>query len=99
MKNDLITLVAKTHTKDAKGVTRSTDSLKEGIPCEVKSAGSAEWFEGGRNGLNPTYTFIIRRIEYSGEDTVIYEGVRHSVYRTYIKGDDIELHVQKEKGV
>ena len=98
MKNDVISLIGKTYEKDAKGVMRATDTLKENIPCEVKSAGASEWFEGGRSGLNPTYKFIIHRIEYAQEETVIYEGERHKVYRTYIRGDDIELHAQKEKG-
>ena len=99
MKNDFLTLVEKTYTKDNNGVNRPTEALKINIPCQVKSAGASEWFEGGRNGLNPSYTFIIRKIEYSGEETVIYNGDRHYVYRTYERGDVVELHVQKEKGV
>ncbi len=98
MKNEVISLVSKTYTKDAKGVSRATETVKEDILCEVKSARASEWFDGGRNDINPTYTFVIRQIEYAGEETVIYKGERHAVYRTYINGDQIELHVQKEKG-
>lgn len=98
MKNDVISLVGKTYQADARGVMHAADVVKENIPCEVKSAGANDWFEGGRNGLNPTYKFVIRRIEYGGEETVVFDGERHKVYRTYIRGDDIELHAQKEKG-
>lgn len=98
MKNEVISLVSKTYTKDKRGVMRATETVKDNILCEVKSARASEWFEGGRNDINPTYTFVIRKIEYEGEETVIYQGERHTVYRTYIDGDRIELHVQKEKG-
>lgn len=98
MKNDVISLVGKTYAQDSRGVSRATDAIRENIPCKVRSAGAQEWFEGGRSGLNPTYTFIIRRIEYHAEETVIFENARHKVYRTYIRGDDIELHTQREMG-
>ena len=99
MLNDFITLVAKTYEKDTKGVSRSTESLNENVPALVKSAGSQEYFEGGRNGLNPQFEFTIRTIDYAGEETAIYEGKRYAIYRTYRKSPDfIELHVQKESG-
>ena len=75
MLNDFITLVAKTYEKDTKGVSRSTESLNENVPALVKSAGSQEYFEGGRNGLNPQFEFTIRTIDYAGEETAIYEGI------------------------
>lgn len=98
MKNDFLNLIGKTYTKDSKGVMRPTATLKENIPCQVKSARSSEWFEGGRMGLNPTYTFVIRKIEYAGEEVVEYKGEKHVVYRTYENADTIELHAQREKG-
>ena len=99
MFNDFITLVAKTYEKDARGVQRKTEVLKENIPALVRSAGSQEYFEGGRNGLNPQYQFTIRTLDYAGEETVIYEEKRYAIYRTYRKDADfIELHVQKESG-
>lgn len=97
MKNDVITLVGKTFAKDKYGVMRETAHTCN-VMAEIKSAGASEWFEGGRMGLNPQYTFVIRRIEYHKEEAVIFENVKYSVYRTYINGDRIELHVQEEKG-
>lgn len=99
MKNELIQLVSKTTSKDEYGVTKKTrETISDVIYAEVKSAGASEWFEGGRNGLNPQYAFIIRKIDYNGQLTVIYEDVRYAVYRTYIKGNQIELHTQREMG-
>jgi len=98
MKNDVIGLVRRTYTQDAYGVMRDTETIVDNIPCKVSSATASEWFEGGRNGLNPDYTFLINKLEYNGELTVIYNTVRYAVYRTYERGDHIELHSQKEKG-
>lgn len=98
MKNDFLSLVTKTFTKDEYGVSTPTEVIIPDIPCEVKSATAAEWFEGGRQGLNPDKTFIIRQLEYNYQETVIYDSIRYAVYRTYLKGDDIELHCQREKG-
>lgn len=98
MKNDFIDIVRKGHIQDEYGVSKKTEEIIKDIPCEVKSATANEWFEGGRMGLNPDYTFVINELDYNKETTVIYEGTRYAVYRTYKRGDDIELHVQKEKG-
>lgn len=98
MKNDFIDIVKREYAQDDYGVTRKTETVVADIPCQVTSATASEWFEGGRMGLNPDYTFVIKRLDYDGEETVIYNGIRYAVYRTYIRGDDIELHTQKEKG-
>lgn len=98
MKNEVIKLSSAAYSKDSKGVMRETVTVSGLIMAEIKSAGAGEWFEGGRNGLNPEYTFIINRLEYNGEETVIYNEVKYSVYRTYVKGDRIELHCEKRKG-
>jgi len=98
MKNDVIKLCSSAYSKDSKGVLRETETISEFIMAEIKSAGANEWFEGGRNGLNPEYTFIINRIEYNNEETVIFNDVKYTVYRTYIKEDRIELHCEKRKG-
>lgn len=98
MKNDFLDIVQKTYVQNEYGVSKKTEKIVKDIPCEIKSATANEWFEGGRMGLNPDYTFIISRLDYNNETTVIYNNVRYAVYRTYVRGDDIELHVQKEKG-
>ena len=98
MKNDVIQLSSITCEKDDYGVIRQTETLSDYIMAEIRSAGANEWFEGGRNGLNPEYTFVINRLEYNREETVVYDEVRYTVYRTYVRGDRIELHCEKRKG-
>ena len=66
----------------------------------VSSVIRAEFFDAGRNGLNPEYVFTMFFGDYNGERIVEYNGKRYAVYRTYhARTDIIELYVQREGGV
>lgn len=58
-----------------------------------------ERYEAGALGLDPDYRFDVRMYEYQDEDTLIYNGVRYAIYRTYHKGDNVELYVTRKAGV
>lgn len=58
-----------------------------------------EFFSAQQQGLKPQYCFIIRAAEYSEENDLIYNGKRYAIYRTYEKGDDVEIYVTKKAGV
>lgn len=67
--------------------------------CQVDSVTQSEFFEGGRNGLNPEYRFTMFAADYQGERNVIYNGHQFSVYRTYQpRTDIIELYVERKGG-
>lgn len=69
------------------------------VYCDVRSVTQSEWFEGGRNGLNPEYRFTMFAPEYHGENICEYNGNRYTIYRTYLaRNEMIELYVQKEQG-
>ena len=69
------------------------------VYANVTSVSSAEFFEGGRNGLNPEYRMIMFAPDYEGEEVVEYNGTRYTVYRTYqSRSDTIELYVELRKG-
>jgi hypothetical protein len=77
---------------------RKTETNRQ-VFCRVDSVTASEFFEGGRNGLNPEYRMTMFRHDYSGEPIVEYNGQRYSVYRTYIGRDDmIELYVERKGG-
>lgn len=97
-RSDIAYLIAEQWIPDEKGVLRSlkTESM---IYVQVTSVSSAEWFEGGRNGLNPELRFITNRFDYHGEEIIRYNGNYYRIYRTYIgKDDSIELYCEKRKG-
>ena len=60
---------------------------------------SQEWFDGGRNGLNPQYRFTMFQFDYTGEKIIEYNGKQYTIYRTYNRSvDEIELYAELRKG-
>ena len=97
-KSDVITLIQTNKRKDEYGrwiaYTTSRDVL-----CQVDSISQNEFFEAGRNGLNPEFRFTMFQYDYQDEVLVEYKGDQYSVYRTYIRRDDnIELYVERKGG-
>lgn len=98
-RSDVVTLVAYTQTQDEFGVWRSTRTERQ-VFCSVDSVTRQEYFEGGRNGLNPEYRITMFFGDYNGEDTILYNGKAYGVYRTYhAKTDVLELYVERKGGV
>lgn len=93
-----ITLIAETSTQDAYGVWRKTLTRRD-VFAQVRSVSMTEFFDGGRNGLNPEFQFIVFSGDYEGERIVEYNGLTYSVYRTYQRRtDDLELYVERKGG-
>lgn len=94
----MIYLVSETWTKDDLGVMRSTQTRRKAF-ANVTSVTASEWFEGGRNGLNPELRFRMFAPEYHGEEILEYKGEKYAIYRTYVARDDlIELYTERRKG-
>ena len=67
--------------------------------CQVDSVTQSEFFEGGRNGLNPEYRFTMFYADYQGERTVEYKQKMYGIYRTYQpRTDIIELYAERKGG-
>ena len=97
-RSEVITLVSTVKTQDEYGVWRTTPTLRD-VFCQVDSVTRNEFFEAGRNGLNPEYRFTMFFGDYDGEQTVIYNGLSYSVYRTYhARTDVLELYVERKGG-
>lgn len=94
-----IILVSQTAEQGTDGVWREEEKTRE-VFAQVNSVTRAEFFEGGRSGLNPEYRFTLFAGDYEGEKVVVYNGERYAVYRTYIaRTDDIELYVERQGGI
>lgn len=91
-------LVVDSYTQNEFGVMeKSTTRYK--VFVNVASVTGQEWFEGGRNGLNPQFRFTLFSHDYHGEQVIEYQGVQYTIYRTYLRNvDEIELYVEKRKG-
>ena len=80
------------------GVYERTETENK-VFVNVSSVSASEWFEGGRNGLNPQFRFTMFSHDYNGEKIIKYNGRQYTIYRTYFrKVDEIELYTELKKG-
>ena len=97
-RSEQITLISETKTQDEYGVWRSTGTERT-VFAQVDSVTRSEFFEAGRNGLNPEYRFTLFFADYDGERTVKYNGNAYGIYRTYhARTDIIELYAERKGG-
>lgn len=98
--NDVLTLISNVWTKNKYGVdVPAEEPTRTEVFCECKSITRNEFFDAGRNGLNPQFVFTMFAGDYNGESLVEYNGKSYSVYRTYKTDDDyIELYVERKGG-
>lgn len=97
--DSVLDLIAVTQSQDENGVWQSAESARQ-VFCRVDSVTRREFYDAGRNGLNPEYKFTVFAPDYGGELLVGYRAMRYSVYRTYhIPGTDyMELYVERKGG-
>lgn len=95
--SDVITLISKAITVDAYG-NESVQETDRTILCEVFSVSQSEFFAAANAELNPEFRFDVFFDDYKGEDTIKYNGNRYAVYRTYRRGDKLELYAERKIG-
>jgi len=91
-------LVTVTYTKDRYGVDQKVET-----PVKVygyyDSVSASEVFDGGRNGLNPQFRFVMTDLDYSGQTVLIRGSERYAVYRTFRPNNGtIELYCERKGG-
>lgn len=97
-RSDILTLVTIQRHIDTIGVWEPIEITRD-IFCDVMSVSRDEFFEAGRNGLNPSFRFDVFGPDYHGETLCIYRGKRYAIYRTYqTRTDTLELYAQREGG-
>ena len=91
-------LVSESFSQNSYGVYVKEETERK-VFVKVSSVSANEWFEGGRNGLNPQFRFTMFSHDYDNEKIIKYNGVQYTIYRTYFrKVDEIELYVELRKG-
>ena len=98
-RSEVMTLISQSKTQDEYGVWRTSETARD-VFCNVSSVSASEFFDGGRNGLNPEYRFTMFFGDYSGERIIEFKGKRYAVYRTYqARTDELELYTERQGGV
>lgn len=97
-KSGIAYLLADSYTQNDYGVMEKATTRKK-VFVAVTSVTGAEWFEGGRNGLNPQFRFIVFSHDYNNEKVIEYNGTQYTIYRTFLRStDEIELYAELRKG-
>lgn len=95
----VIQLVRERRTKDEYGVDH-TERTARNVFAQVDSVTRAEFFEGGRNGLNPEMVFRVFFGDYNDERELVYEGMNYGIYRVYkSRNDTVELYAERKGGL
>lgn len=95
----VITLLHTETAQNSRGVWEESTTQRE-VFCNVSSITQREFFEGGRNGLNPEFEVTMFHGDYHGERKCILNGRPYAIYRTFKPetSDYIELYLQREGG-
>lgn len=97
-RSSVIYLIGEAFEQNSIGAQVPTETRRM-VFANVTSVSADEWFEGGRNGLNPELRFRMFKYDYHGEEIIEYKGQRYAVYRTYeARNDILELYVERKKG-
>lgn len=97
-RSDVAYLIEESYVQNEYGVMEKTIKSRQ-VYVDVTSVTSQEWYEGGRNGLNPQYRFTLFSYDYGNEKIIKYNNVQYTIYRTYFRKNDlIELYVELRKG-
>lgn len=97
--DSIIKLISERQEQDVNGVYRSVTSKRQ-VFCKVQSVSAREFFDGGRNGINPEYKFTVFSGDYKGERTLEFEKQNYGIYRTYrAEGDYTELYAERKGGI
>jgi len=89
--SDVINLVSLVEGIDEDGFPAVVEGEPRLIFANKLSVRSQEFHMAKQSGVDLSYMFEIRSIEYEGEEQIEYKGKDHTVYRTYEKGEFIEL--------
>lgn len=79
--NEVLTLIGKT-ARD--------------VFCGLRSVTCSEFYQAASSYFNPELVFVLTDyLDYNGERLVKYAGEHYSVIRTYRKGQELEIVVQR----
>lgn len=65
----------------------------------IRNIGQREFTAASQIGLKPEFMVEIWDFEYNGAETIKYRDKLYSIYRTYQKGDRLELYLTQRSGV
>lgn len=98
---EIIYLISKTEGMDDIGNDVVISSNSNKCYAKAQSVKTNEFYSAIEVGLTPSMEFVIKRLNYNGEDEIEWNGTRYSVIRTIDPKNkfDIVLVCSKKIGV
>ena len=99
--SEIIYLISRTIGEDAIGNSVSSLSTQKKIYAKKQSVRVNEFYNATMTGLTPSCEFVIKRLNYSGEDELLWNNEIYEVIRTVDPKNkyDIVLVCAKKIGV
>lgn len=98
-RSKVLTLISQSYTQDDIGQQMPVETRKD-VFCNITSVSASEFFDAGQAGFKPEFRATMFVYDYSGESIAELEGVRYSVYRTYLgRNETIELYLERKAGI
>lgn len=90
-----VTLIGETlsRNENSEQVAAITESTVIGT---LTSATTSEFYQAANSGYHPDAVVKIYEQEYSGQKRIRLGDTQHTVIRTYLTGDFIELHCEQK---
>lgn len=90
--SDVMTLVHRTLDEDGNII----EEVRRYVFCRLESVSRTEFYQAQATDLRPELVLVLPDyFEYKGEYLCIYDGTWYRVIRTYRKGQELELIVQR----
>lgn len=91
--SEVLTLVKRNYDDD--GCTLLEEVTHE-VFMRLASVGQSEFYQAQATDLKPELKFVLEDyLDYEGEYLCVYEGTWYRVIRTYRKGQELEVIVQR----
>lgn len=95
--DDVAYLVSVQITKNVYQQEVQTEKLRR-IYCRRDGITRVEFYNAGKQDLKPAFMLTTAQIDYNSETEIVYNEERYGIYRTYPKGDYIELYCEEKGG-
>lgn len=96
--DDTIILVSEETAKDTTGQRYRQEVQTGEILCELDSVTRTEWSTAYQAGYESEYKVTVFHLDYAGQKTAIFHDARYAVYRTFRKGERMELYLGTRVG-
>lgn len=96
--DDVCFLVSKKYTTDNLKQQIEIDEKRQ-IFCSVIGTSRQEFYKAGEHGLKQLKTIVVDSDEYDSEPTLIFDEVRYTIYRPFMRDDGFtELYCEARSG-